>query len=69
MTVWTGEGRVKHVHGVDSRPHVRVVQCVLRAIAIPRVSVQIFREKGRKWLLAGDYGDHRRIKGERNRLW
>jgi len=58
---------VRHVGGVASRPHVRVVQRVVRAVAIPCVSIQsrgIKRLDG--WLVGGD-GDLGGI--ERDLFW
>ena len=58
---------VRHVGGVASRPHVRIVQRVVRAVAIPCESIQSCGMKRRRRRLVGCDGDLGRIK--RDLFW
>lgn len=57
------------MHGVCGRPHVRVVQRIVRAVAVACVSIQGCGVKGRERPLAGDDGDDRRIERKRCLFW
>jgi len=57
---------VRHV-GVASCPHVRIVQRVVRAVAIPCVSIQSRGIESRGGWLVGGNGDLGRIK--RDLFW
>lgn len=58
---------VRHVGGIASRPHVRVVQRVVRAVAIPCVSIQSCRIKRLDGRLVWGDGDLGGI--ERDLFW